>query len=199
MYPPRYGPNDAPSGPYTAPRGFPAPGPSHIPVIDPALLPLPEDDNEDSEEDLPPVEAMFRKPRSKPVEKVAGSRRPVTAASAKSKGKQKVAPKRKAQDIPEEPESKRVKRGRGRVAGTSNYNDDDLDALLDLIEDVLPVGGLSWNSVTSSFNEWALLNSRPECSLKSLEAKFKQVCLCTLVLFASSHDTIACTHHKVNW
>ena len=117
---------------------------------------------------------MFRAPCSKPVSKVAGSRRPVPAASAKAKGKQKAAPKRKGADPVEEPEAKRVKR-RGRVAGTANYSEEDIDALLDYTEDILPAGALSWNSVMASFNEWALAHSRPERSAKSIENKFKQV------------------------
>lgn len=126
---------------------------------------------------------MFHAPRSKPVSKVAGSRRPVTAVSAKVKGKQKAVPKRKGQDLVDEPDAKRIKR-RGRVAGTANYSDEDLDALLDLLEEYLPVGGLSWNAVTTSFNEWAVTSGRPERSPKSLEAKFKQVySFWTLIIF----------------
>lgn len=93
---------------------------------------------------------------------------------ARAKGKQKAAPKRNGADLEDEPDAKCVKR-RGRLAGAANYNDDDLDVLLDRVEEYLPIGGLSWNTVGTSFNKWAVSMGCPERMVKSLEAKFKQV------------------------
>ncbi|CAA7263074.1 unnamed protein product [Cyclocybe aegerita] len=147
-YPPTSGPNDAPHGPYHPPP--PIAGPSRQPAIDPALLPLPEDDDDD----FPPAHKLLPK-IAKPASKVAGSRHP---APSKGKGKQKadtpatVSKRKAAGHADNEPAAKRVKRG-GRIAGAVNYNDDDIDQLLDLLEDHLPTGGYGWNTVGAAYND----------------------------------------------
>ncbi|CAA7266075.1 unnamed protein product [Cyclocybe aegerita] len=168
-YPPTSGPNDAPHGPYHPPP--PIAGPSRQPAIDPALLPLPEDDNDD----FPPAHKLLPK-IAKPASKVAGSRCP---APSKGKGKQKadtpatVSKWKAAGHADNELAAKHVKRG-GRIAGAVNYNDDDIDQLLDLLEDHLPTGGYGWNTVGAAYNEWANSCGRPERTVKSLELKYKQ-------------------------
>ena len=146
-----------PYGPYASQR--PVGSSSRAPVpMDPSLItPLPEDDDDD----FPPAHKLLAT-LAKPASKVAGSRRP--ALSAKAKGKQK------------EVDSQNSKRKHGRAAGTANYSDEDMDQLLDLLEAYLPPGAKAWNRVGDEFNGWASENGRPERTVKSLEAKFKQVC-----------------------
>jgi hypothetical protein len=117
---------------------------------------------------------------ARPALKVAGSRRPATMI-AKGKGKQRAvdlpskstSTKRKAMAHSEEPD---VKKRRGRTLGVANYSADDVDALLDMLEEHLPIGGIAWNNIGDMFSTWAKNNGRPSRAAKSLEAKFKQVC-----------------------
>ncbi|KAJ7207522.1 hypothetical protein GGX14DRAFT_635386, partial [Mycena pura] len=67
---------------------------------------------------------------------------------------------------------KRLARG-GRPAGSTNFTDFDTDLALDVVEEVLPIGGLAWTKVESRFNALARKNNRPERTAKSLENKFK--------------------------
>ncbi|KIY47574.1 hypothetical protein FISHEDRAFT_27910, partial [Fistulina hepatica ATCC 64428] len=64
-------------------------------------------------------------------------------------------------------------RRRGRSAGAPNYSADDKEALLDCVEQLLPVGAKGWEQLAVEFNVWAVENGRPERLTKSLEAKFK--------------------------
>jgi hypothetical protein len=63
----------------------------------------------------------------------------------------------------------------GCVAGTANYTPEDLNALLDILEEHLPLGGNAWNSTDNKFNIWAQESGQPSQTSKSLELKFKQV------------------------
>ena len=112
--------------------------------------------------------------------KVAGTRRPfsepkgkgkqgtvnLAAASQSGKGKRKATSPLRHVD---------GKKQRGRSAGVHNYSSEDLDALLDILEECLPLGGHAWNSAGDEFNTWAQENGRPSRTAKSLELKFKQV------------------------
>lgn len=51
--------------------------------------------------------------------------------------------------------------GRGRTRGAANYRPRELEALLDLIEDELPIGAKGWNSVGAKFREWAVTAQYP--------------------------------------
>jgi len=102
--------------------------------------------------------------------------------TAKAKGKARaiddVAPvnrKRKAPSAPLSSEPAKKPARRGRQHGAPNYNEDDIDALLDACEACLPAGAKSWSAVEVTFAEWAEENERPARSSKSLELKFKQV------------------------
>jgi hypothetical protein len=68
-----------------------------------------------------------------------------------------------------------VKKRCGRAAGVVNYSSDDLDALLDILEETLPIGAKAWNAARDHFCAWAVENGRPVRTTKSLEAKYKQV------------------------
>ena len=83
-----------------------------------------------------------------------------------SKGKHKAAsPLRSASG----------KKQSGRAVGVDNYSTEDLDALFDILEECLPLGGHGWNSAADEYNEWAQENGCPSQTAKSLELKFKQV------------------------
>ena len=70
-----------------------------------------------------------------------------------------------------------MKNSHGCTAGALNYSFDDVDAFMDILEVLRPLGVKAWNSASDEFNVWAEENGCPTCSAKSLENKFKQVCL----------------------
>ena len=130
------------------------------------------------DDELPPAHQIMAS-MAKPVSKVAGSRRP---PSEKAKGKQRAVEKpaasgsgtkRKATAPHTVPDAS--KKPKGRAAGAANYSAEDVDTLLDILEERLPLGGHAWNSATDEFNAWAQTNDRPVRSSKSLEVKYKQV------------------------
>lgn len=134
------------------------------PAIDLTLVPLPSDTPCQVAESL----------GASPALKVAGSRR--CSKLAKAKGKERAC------DF-DEPPSKRAKviileddgpkKKKGQRLGSSNYTALDLNYLLDLCEEVLPLGGKAWHHIETEYNKWASVKSRPIHSGKFLEAKFK--------------------------
>lgn len=124
-----------------------------------------------------------------PSMKVAGARRSIP--EPKGKGKIIVAPavsqsgkgKHKAVS-PLRPANGKKQRG-GRAAGITNYSVEDLDALSDILEERLPLGGHAWNSAADEYNVWAQENGRPSRTAKSLELKFKQVRIYLSILHES--------------
>ncbi|KAG1789266.1 uncharacterized protein HD556DRAFT_1447115 [Suillus plorans] len=125
--------------------------------INPSLIDYKHEDDKDK---FPPL-STFLSDVAKPAQRVAGSRHMnTTIPTAKAKGKARVmdsAPlvnrKRKAPSAP--PTASDSSKKRGRQQGAPNYNEDDIDALLDACESCLPV-------------------SAKTCSSKSFELKFKQ-------------------------
>lgn len=113
--------------------------------------------------------------------KVAGSRRDkgkgrAVESTSQSKGKSRPAPssrKRKYSDDEDDDDNSK----RGRPKGAGNYTSDDNSALLDAVESELPLGMRGYQAVHRQFTQWARRNGRPERTVKSLETKFKQVCL----------------------
>ena len=70
----------------------------------------------------------------------------------------------------------RRREGRGgRTRGAANYRPHEIEVLLDLIEDELPIGGKGWNIVGTRFREWAMIAQYPARTDRSLELKYKQV------------------------
>jgi hypothetical protein len=166
-------------------------------VLDPALFALPED----KDDDFPPSHLILAKV-AKPAVKTAGSRH---RSSINVKGKNKAPTPGPSKGIKrrgpalssEEPESKKR---RGRTAGVVNYSNEDVDALLDIIEENLPTGGKGWNTVGSEFVVWAEENGRPARTAKSLEAKYKQVCDHHLFnMLTNEFLCLACQDYKTNW
>ena len=90
--------------------------------------------------------------------------------------------------------------GRGRTRGAANYRPRELEVLLDLIGDELPIGAKGWNVVGTRFREWATITQYPARTNRSLELKYKQVLSLNffthnLLLMMSS---IARSHSKAN-
>lgn len=152
--------------------------------------PLPDDEDGDFPTTLQLLNTVAR-----PAAKTGGSRHAALPTQARSKGKQRAVspdldPKTKTSKTtktdakgqgvkrkrPSQAVTIEVKKQKGRAPGTSNYTEVDIDALCDTVEEHLPLGGKAWNTVGDDYNEWALENGRPERTVKSLEAKFKQVC-----------------------
>ncbi|KAG1898803.1 uncharacterized protein F5891DRAFT_1190283 [Suillus fuscotomentosus] len=108
--------------------------------IDPSLI---DYEHEDDKDEFPPL-STFLGDVAKPAKRVAGScHMSTTIPTTKGKGKAHVVDS--AQLV-----------NRNRQQGAPNYNEDDIDALLDACELCLPE------------------NDRPAHSSKSLELKFKQ-------------------------
>lgn len=120
-----------------------------------------------------------------PTVKVAGARR--MNPDPKGKGKQADVPaakggsKRKATTSAGPAE---IKKAKGRVSGAANYTAEDIYGLLSILSERLPIGGKAWNSCADEYNIWAEEHDRPIRTSKSLEAKYKQVCIA--LLFATS-------------
>ena len=127
----------------------------------------------DVSQNVPPA---HRRSSAKPVAKVAGARRPVT--DGKGKGKAPTSPtksrslkRQAATDIT----PTLTKKARGRSTGAANYRGEDLEALMDIAEEIVPIGKKGWNTVGVQFAEWAKENGRPARTAESIERKFKQV------------------------
>jgi hypothetical protein len=143
------------------------PGPSHR---DATQVPLPED----NDDDFPPADQILHQV-ARPASRVAGSH----CADPKGKGKGKA----KATDQNAAESSKKVPTGvkrKGRQAGASNYNEEDLDSLLEHARELLPLGEKGWKDVAEVFNRDATAAGRSVRTHKSLETKFKQVCFFAL-------------------
>jgi hypothetical protein len=87
--------------------------------------------------------------------------------------------KRSATSIPS---SELPPKKRGHMHGTLNYSPDDMEALLDILEDYLPLGVNAWSACADMFNKWAVDSDRPIQTAKSLELKFKQVSVISIDL-----------------
>ena len=70
----------------------------------------------------------------------------------------------------------RGKRVGGRKNGSANYTTADVDALLDVVEDVEPIGAQEWAIVSSRYNDWAATSGRPLREQTSLKIKFDKLC-----------------------
>jgi hypothetical protein len=109
--------------------------------------------------------------------KVAGARCTAPASKdAKAKGKQ-VANSRglKRQRATETDSRGPAKKAKGRANGSANYTEEDLHAMLDALEEKLPLGGIVWEEVAVIFNLWAEENERPGRNADSLKRKFEAV------------------------
>lgn len=71
------------------------------------------------------------------------------------------------------PSASRKKKG-GR-SGAPNYSIEDIEAMLDAVEDVEPLGANQWAIVEQQFNEWSTANERPYRDMDSLKLKFDKL------------------------
>ncbi|KAL4080896.1 hypothetical protein J3A83DRAFT_4184835 [Scleroderma citrinum] len=68
-----------------------------------------------------------------------------------------------------------MKMKHGCPPGSGNYSASDVNALLDYVEEELPLGQCGWQVVTTNFNKWATKHGWPDQKLASLEMKYKQL------------------------
>ncbi|KAE9395859.1 hypothetical protein BT96DRAFT_942161 [Gymnopus androsaceus JB14] len=126
--------------------------------IDPVRVPVPDDDNDD----FPSISKILATV-AYPSNKTAGSR-----GTNKGKGVDKKNKKHKASaSHRKEPSEKRQK---GRSTGAANYNSVDIQELLDLARELLPLGR---NSLADEYNHRIEEIGHPQCTARSLELKFK--------------------------
>ena len=64
---------------------------------------------------------------------------------------------------------------RGRARGIPNYKPQEVQTLLDLIEEELPIASKGWKVVGAQFRDWAVVAEYPARTDRSLELKYKQV------------------------
>ncbi|KAJ7258322.1 hypothetical protein C8J57DRAFT_1472431 [Mycena rebaudengoi] len=62
-----------------------------------------------------------------------------------------------------------------KVADSRNFEPEDTNTLLDIVQKELPLGPKGWASIHKRFSKWAHKNSRPDRAGKSLETKYKQL------------------------
>ena len=73
---------------------------------------------------------------------------------------------------------------RGRARGAPNYRPREVEMLLDLVDEELPVGAKGWSVVGVRFREWAATTEHPARTDRSLEIKYKQVgCFLLLLVY----------------
>ncbi|KAJ7201482.1 hypothetical protein C8J57DRAFT_1260794 [Mycena rebaudengoi] len=131
-------------------------------AFDLRLPPLP--DTEDDDLSDPATIAHAR--GLQPAKKVAGARRKVKHPKGKARKRQRDS---ESEEDSDEPAAKR-----GRPSGSGNYSKDDNKALLDLVQQELPLGAKGWKVITGRFKKYYVKNGRPERGQKSLETKYKQ-------------------------
>jgi hypothetical protein len=117
--------------------------------IEPALIPLPCDEDQNNASVSVPVASR--------------SHHPVTV----NKGKKKA----------DETSSATKSSRRGHPSSSANFSDHNIWALLNAVEAKLPLGEHGWKAVQAMYNKYAQERGCAQRLLKSLETKYKQVCL----------------------
>lgn len=176
--PPPYGYPHAPGPPAAAPPPTPSTGPSfQFPASFQTPSPVSESDLEFLHRRQPSTvpastassagkgkKRASEEASSVPTKKPKPAAQTSTKSSGKGKGKAKAAP-----------EPAKGSAHTGRQPGSHNYNDDDIETVLDIAEDLLPIGQNAWAEVTRRFNTWAEDNGRPSRTQKPLKTKFESV------------------------
>jgi hypothetical protein len=122
-------------------------------------------------ENVPPTTHTVHIP---PPHRAARLRNAVSATRGKGKMPLTSQGAKRGAASTDHPEPQQKKQ-RGRCAGSANYSSEDINALLDILEEQLPLGGKGWKMATADFCKWADENGRPARTAKSLELKLKQV------------------------
>jgi len=111
----------------------------------------------------------------------------------------KVPRKRYVSDT-EDDEDIRVGRKGGCAYGAANWQEQDITALMDLIEELLPAGKKEWVRLYAQFSKWAEENNCPMQSSETVEKQFKTVSvILSLPSSNITHFPAACLHIKANW
>ena len=134
--------------------------------VDPALVPVPETQDDDLSDGSTVAKALG----IVPAKKTAGSR-------CADKGKQHADPTRKCKRNSDSECVEETSKGSkcGRPSGASNYLAEDITVLLNFVQQELPLGQHGWNKVHCQFLRWAHSHGCPARAVKSLKTKYKQV------------------------
>ncbi|KAF8514752.1 hypothetical protein JB92DRAFT_3158898 [Gautieria morchelliformis] len=157
------------------PKGKPRPQPQ-------PTGPLDTDSGNEKENEIPEPSALLRKSSAgKPGMRQGVEERDV---SVRSRGKKAGAAggvsgtkvtagpvKRKKKDA--ESDDDDGPRKKGRQVGAANWTNEDITALLDFAEEILPAGKKEWGRMYELFVEWAKENRCPLRSLDTVEKRFK--------------------------
>ncbi|KAI6046651.1 hypothetical protein EDC04DRAFT_2597786 [Pisolithus marmoratus] len=152
----------------------PSMSPAAFPGRNPTLVPLPHS----CDDDLCVLHIIAEAQGQVPSPKVAGAHHPrkdglAAAKSKRLKSKDKensvsMKSKKHMRDIIDLDDDELPKAKWGHPQGAGNYTTSDTNALLDCVEEELPL-------VMVNFNKWASKNAHPERKMSSLETKFKQL------------------------
>lgn len=77
-------------------------------------------------------------------------------------------------DTSDQPPNKKQRRQSSR-AGAPNYTEQDVNELLHIVEEVIPIGANDWSRIRSEFNDWANQHDRPSREAHSLKSKFDKL------------------------
>ena len=64
----------------------------------------------------------------------------------------------------------------GRAPGSQTYNDQDIEALLDIVQELRPLGADQWQNVADRYNRGAASRERAQRDADSLRKKFNGLC-----------------------
>jgi hypothetical protein len=96
------------------------------------------------------------------ISKMAGACHKVHSAKAKGKENLGVRPTKRAHDIMADDNDGDVRVKHGCPSGSNNYTTADTKALLDFIENKLPLGQQGWQAIHAEFSEWAIECGHPD-------------------------------------
>jgi len=104
----------------------------------------------------------------------------------RGKGKRTAAPSGDAAVAPlSQPQKKRPKNAAdqsksGHRNGASNYTSEESLALLNILEEALPLGADAWDEVGKAYNQWAKSTDYAICEAKPLKQHFEWVSNCII-------------------